>query len=164
MNRSSFWYGNVINWFLKRKLIDGCPLRHCDTWLIMSVALLWQLDTAMDIYTLSLQAFYQQISYQIRGPFHERLFTRNSNSIEISDCCNSVAGHTITATFCTCHDSTAVVPCTKFCSDSCVRIVVTVKRNLRRIWMAMEKTLVKWGPGHSYVITSAVWCWMWLFI
>ena len=45
--------------------------------------------------------------------------------------------------FCTCHDSTAVVPRTKFCSDHCIRIEVRVKRNIRRIWFAMEKPLVK---------------------
>ena len=56
--------------------------------------------------------------------------------------CNSVAGHQIATNFCTCHDSTAVVPCTKFCSDHCIRIEMRVKRNFHRIWIAMEKPLV----------------------
>ena len=51
--------------------------------------------------------------------------------------------------FCTCHDSTAVVPCTKFCSDHGIRVEVRVKRNFHRIWIAMEKPLVKRGPGHG---------------
>ena len=67
--------------------------------------------------------------------------------MEISPCHNSVAGHQIATNFCTCHDSTAVVPCTKFCSNHCIRIEVRVKRNFHRIWIAMEKPLVKRGPG-----------------
>ena len=79
---------------------------------------------------------------------------RNSNSLEISPCHNSVAGHQIATNFCTCHDSTVVVPCTTFCSDHCIRIEVRVKRNFHRIWIAMEKPLVKWAPGHSSSMSS----------
>ena len=79
--------------------------------------------------------------------FTNDFFARNSNSMETSRCCNSVAGHQIATNFCTCHDSTAVVPCTKFCSDHCIRIEMRVKRNfLHRIWIAMEKPLLKRGP------------------
>ena len=67
--------------------------------------------------------------------------------METSPCRNSVAGHQITTNFCTCHDSTAVVPCTKFCSDHGIGVEVRVKRNFHRIWIAMEKPLVKRGPG-----------------
>ena len=74
-------------------------------------------------------------------------FARNSNLMENSPCHNSVAGHQIATNFCTCHDSTAVVPCTKLCSDRCVRIEVRVKRNSHRIWFAMQKPLVKRPPG-----------------
>ena len=42
--------------------------------------------------------------------------------METSPCCNSVTCHQYATNFCTCHDSTAVVPCTKFCSDHCIRI------------------------------------------
>ena len=91
-----------------------------------------------------------------------------SNSMKTSPCCNSVAGHQIATNFCTCHDSTAVVPCTKFCSDHCIRIEMRVKRNFHRIWIAMEKALVKWGPGqlqcnptlhHIWVTSSTITCW-----
>ena len=67
--------------------------------------------------------------------------------MEIWPCNNSVAGHQIATNFCTWHDSTAVVPCTKFYSDHCIRIEVRVERNFHRIWIAMEKPLVKRGPG-----------------
>ena len=65
--------------------------------------------------------------------------------METSPCCNSVVGHQIATNFCTSHDSTAVVPCTKFCSDHYIRIKMRVKRNFHRIWIAMEKLLVKRG-------------------
>ena len=67
--------------------------------------------------------------------------------METSPCCCSVTGYQIATTFCTCHDSTTVVPYAKFCSDHCIRIEIRVKRNSHRIWIAMEKPLVKRGPG-----------------
>ena len=48
---------------------------------------------------------------------------------------------------CTCHGSTTVVPCTNFFSDHCLRIEVRVKRIFHRIWIKMERPLVKGGPG-----------------
>ena len=66
--------------------------------------------------------------------------------METSPCHNSVAGHRIATNPCTCHDSTAVVPCIKFCSDHCIRIEIRVKRNFHQIWIAIEKSLVKRGP------------------
>ena len=70
--------------------------------------------------------------------------------MEISFYCNSVAGDRIATKFCTCQDSTAVVPCAKFCSDHFIRIWMTVKWNLHRIWIVMKKLLMKWAPGsHS---------------
>ena len=81
------------------------------------------------------------------GPVSLTVFARNSNSMETSPCHISVAGHQIATNICTCHDSTAVVPCTKFCSDHWIRIEVRVERNFHRVWIAMEKPLVKRGPG-----------------
>ena len=93
---------------------------------------------------------------QNRGPFHLRFFARNSNSMETSPCSNSITGHQIATNFCTCHDSTAVVPCTKFCSDHCIGIEMRPKRNFHRIWIAMEKPLVKRGPVHEYATSSTL--------
>ena len=70
---------------------------------------------------------------------------------------NSVAGHQIATNFCTSHDSTAVVLCTKFCSDHSIRIVMRVKRNFNQIWIAMEKTLVKWGLGQQWSRYCRAW-------
>ena len=84
-------------------------------------------------------------------PVSLTIFARNSNSMETSPCCKSVAGHEIATNVCTCHDSTAVVARTKFCSDPCHRIEVRVKQNFPRIWIAMEKTLVKRGAQSVYL-------------
>ena len=54
---------------------------------------------------------------QSPGPVSQTFFARNSNSMETSPCCNSAAGDQIATNFCTCHDSTAVVSCTKLCSN-----------------------------------------------
>ena len=83
---------------------------------------------------------------QIQGPVSLTFFDRNSNSMETSPCHNAVVGHQIATNFCTCYDSTAFVPCAKFCSDHCIEIEVRVKRNFHGIWIAMEKTLVKRDP------------------
>ena len=71
----------------------------------------------------------------------------------------------VATNFCTCHDSTAVVSCTKFCSDHCIRIEVSVKRNFHRIWIAMEKPLVKWAPDpyiHYYAKKTNYLTWLFL--
>ena len=62
-------------------------------------------------------------------------------------CSNSFSDHQIGTNFCTCHDSTAVVPSAKTCCDHCIRIEVRVKRNFHRIWIGMVNPLVKRGPG-----------------
>ena len=82
------------------------------------------------------------------GARFTNFFARNSDSMETSPYHNSIAGHPIATKFCTCHDSTAVVPCTQFCSNHCIRIEVRVKRNFHLIWIAMEKWLVKRAPGY----------------
>ena len=88
-------------------------------------------------------------AYETRGLFHWRFFARDSSSMETSPWHNSVAGHQIATNLCTCHDSTAVVPCTKFCNDHCIRIKMRVKWNFHRIWIAMEKPLVNRVPEHQ---------------
>ena len=98
-------------------------------------------------------SLYGSVDGIIIGPgarFTNDFFARNSNSMETSPCCNSVAGHQIATNFCTCHDSTAVVPCTKFCSDHSIRLEMRVKQNFHRIWNATEKPLVKRGPGQHF--------------
>ena len=60
-------------------------------------------------------------------PVSLTFFARNWNSVKTSPCHSSVAAHQIAKIFCTCHDSTAVVPFTKFCCDRCIKIEVRVK-------------------------------------
>ena len=47
------------------------------------------------------------------------------------------------------------MPCTNFCSDHPIRIEVRVKQNFHRIWIAMEKPLVKRGPGSIMASVTA---------
>ena len=49
------------------------------------------------------------------------------------------------------HATTAQLPfhVQNFVAITVLRVEVRVKRNFRRIWIAMEKTLVKRGPGPS---------------
>ena len=56
------------------------------------------------------------------GPVSLTIFHHNSHSTENSFSCNSIAGDHIATIFCTCHESTAVVSCAKFCSDHFITI------------------------------------------
>ena len=76
--------------------------------------------------------------------------------------------------FFTCHDSTAVVPCTEFRRDHCIRIEMRVKRHFYQIWIAMKKPLVKRAQGVCWIqwfglflvaMSLWIWCrmtWRWL--
>ena len=93
------------------------------------------------------------------GPVSLTIFARSLSSVEASPCCNSVTGHWIATGFCTCHDSTAVVPCTKFCSIHCIRIEMRAKWGFHPIWVAMGEPFVIRGPGplvsfQAYLETS----------
>ena len=67
--------------------------------------------------------------------------------MEISFSSNSTTDDHIATTFGTCHDSPAVVPCAKYCSDHYISIWMRAKWNFHHIWNVMEKLLVKWAPG-----------------
>ena len=66
--------------------------------------------------------------------------------MEISLSSDSITDDHITTKFGTCHDSPAVVPCAKFCSDHFISIGMRAKWNFHHIWIVMEKLLVKWSP------------------
>ena len=67
-------------------------------------------------------------------PFHERLFHCNSNSMKNWFYHNSIVGHHITTKFCTCHDTTTVMPSAKFHSDHFTTKYLRVEWNFCRIW------------------------------
>ena len=79
--------------------------------------------------------------------FMEQLFHQNSSLMGNMLCCNSIVSHLIATNFCTCHNSTAVVACAKFCSDHILRIGMRAKQNLHRTWIAIKMSLVKYTPG-----------------
>ena len=66
--------------------------------------------------------------------------------MEISFSSNSITNNHIAKKFGICHDSPAVVPCAKFCSDHFISIWMGAKWNFHHIWIVMEKLLVKWSP------------------
>ena len=70
-----------------------------------------------DVIVLTKNSWILQVLYAIgigrwsvpMGLFHLQYFARNSNSMEISRCCDSVTDHLIETQFGTCHDSIAAV-------------------------------------------------------
>ena len=130
---------------LSESMIVSLLLRICVTqpqWVKSTIfKIIFQNSTLGTQYEIGLKWMQQDL-----GPVSLTFFCPQFKFDETSSCCNSVAGHQIATNFCTCHDSTAVVPCTKVCSDLCIRIEVRVKRNFHRIWITMEKPLVKRAP------------------
>ena len=71
------------------------------------------------------------------------MIVRSPNSLENMPCCNSITGHSIATNFCTCHDSTTVVPCAKFRSH----------RSLESMWNQNEtlfKSKLRWETHYSW--------------
>ena len=62
----------------------------------------------------------------------------------------------IPTSFCTCHDSAAVLPCAKNCNNVISRNGITVKWNFCWILLTMDKTLVKCAPGHHNLQTISL--------
>ena len=55
--------------------------------------------------------------------------------------CHSIVGYHIATSICTCHDSTAVVPCTSCHSDHFTTTWMIAEWILHRIWITMENHL-----------------------
>ena len=53
-------------------------------------------------------------------------------------CWSSIPGYRLTAKFCTCHDSNAVMACVKFCSDC------TITTGIRAIWCSYSNLIYAW--------------------
>ena len=103
---------------------------------------------------LQFRGFETKTSYRLvnRGPgnhFTNKFSHHNSNSMENLFSSDSTTGDHIATKFGTCHDSPAIVPCTKFCSDYCISTWMRAKWNFHHIWIVMEKLLVKWAPGSA---------------
>ena len=77
------------------------------------------------------------------APSHLWFCHHNSISTDISFCSNSNSDDLVSTKFCTCYDSTAVVPCAKICGDIIARNGITMKWNFNGIWIAMQKLWVK---------------------
>ena len=66
--------------------------------------------------------------------------------MEISFCSHPSTNKVIATKFGTWHDSWAVVACAKFCCDMINCNWIRAKWIFHRIWIVMEKLLVKWVP------------------
>ena len=87
---------------------------------------------------------FNNTGYQM--PISRTIFHPNWNSTENMFSCNSILGYHIATKFCTCHDDITVVPCAKLHSDYFTSTWMRAKLNLHRIWITMEKSLVKYAP------------------
>ena len=67
--------------------------------------------------------------------------------MEISFCSHPSTNKVIATKFGTWYDSWAVVACAKFCCDMINCNWIRAKWIFHRIWIVMEKSLVKWVPG-----------------
>ena len=67
-------------------------------------------------------------------------------------CYVSIIGRQIVSKFCTCHDSTAVVPCAKFGNDYLIKIWMKAKWNRHRFWIAMDRNKLLVNVALIYVV------------
>ena len=89
--------------------------------------------------------------YLACGPFHKRVFNRNSDSVEIWFGSNSILGHYIYRKFCTCHNSTNVVPFVTFHDNHLNTTWMGAEWNVHRIWVIMEISF----PSCWWFVTSS---------
>ena len=103
---------------------------------------------------LSFHPFEMTDCCRVQGPISLTIFPSQFSS-------NSITDDHIATKFGTCHDSPAVVPCAKYCSDHLISIWMGAKWNFHRIWIVMEKLLVKWAPGlvaiACFVLAKRLW-------
>ena len=77
--------------------------------------------------------------------------------MEISFCSHPNNNIVIATIFGTWHDSWAVVVCAKFCRDMITSNWIKAKWNFHRIWIVMEKSLVKWVPDQRWSKLFTFW-------
>ena len=96
------------------------------------------------------------------GPFHVGYFHDNSHTLEIKLWFNSIVGYKITTKFCTCHRTTAVIPCAKFHSDHFITTWMRAGWMFHWIWITMEKRSWNWPQGnllHVLLVGGVVLYW-----
>ena len=79
-----------------------------------------------------------------RGRSSNILFLSQLKSDGSYFCCQSIPVHHISANFCTCHHSCAVVTCAKFCGNYYIINGTKVKRCSHLISILSENQFVKW--------------------
>ena len=89
--------------------------------------------------------------------FHERFFSRNLNSIEISCCSHPSFGEMIVMKFYTWNDN-----CAKFCSNVIPTIKLHLKSSFHRIWISLGKSFMNWAPGVRLSINMSSYRYTWI--
>ena len=90
--------------------------------------------------------------------FHQIFFIPNSNGKVIFFFCNFVIWLFYLATkFRTCHNSSAVVTCVKFCSDAFTTICIIVKWYSYQIWIFGSQIISEMVPADSYSPARCSW-------
>ena len=70
---------------------------------------------------------------------------------------NSIIRHHIATKFCTCHDCTAVVPCTNYNSGHFITTWMRVEWTFHRMWITMENRSWNGLLVHIWVFVNKLW-------
>ena len=94
------------------------------------------------------------LSKNIMGPISLKIFSPTICKLIIILCCNSIPSHLITTKFCTCHDSSTVMVCTKFGGNQNFNIIKTWIPNILYIlgisWLAGKNCTWNGFPAPAY--------------
>ena len=100
-----------------------------------------------DTFLMIIMHVITDVCHVFLGTISLTIFHHNSNVMEISFCSYPTTNKVIATKFGTWHDGWAVMACAKFCCDMITSNWIRAKWNFHRIWIVMEKSLVKWVPG-----------------
>ena len=81
---------------------------------------------------------------RVLGPISLTIVTLKSDSMENSQCCNSIPLPQIVTKFGTFHDDTAVATCANLVTITSSEYLDESKWNSHEIWILIEKLLVKY--------------------
>ena len=114
-----------------------CEKENCNNWT-------WNMQQTLDQHYHAKVPTHALFPCIARGPFHERFFHCNSNSMQISFCSHPSFNKVIGMKFCTWHDSCAVMVCAKICS----KILSHIKIELHQSQFSIEFEL--WWKNRSW--------------
>ena len=132
-------FQSIISYLFKKW--KGSVIRQC-------FAVKWKTNSASVWVTF---VFFLRTSWD---RFHSKLFSPTICKLIIILCCNSIPSHLITTKFCTCHDSSTVMVCTKFGGNQNFNIIKTWIPNILYIlgisWLAGKNCTWNGFPAPAY--------------